>query len=130
MELNEAIRNLIEQLAKRGSVNTDNAPFAKNVLPPLTKEDLFIKLREIEDMAVGKSKSVLKEQHGGDHYKTLGAYQPWEVLKAWLTPEEFRGFMKGTAIAYLAREQQKGGDLDIKKATHTLEALIELMEVK
>lgn len=70
--------------------------------------------------------SVLDTQHGGDHYKKLGAYQPWEVLRAWLTPEEFRGYMKGTAIAYLAREQDKGGDMDIKKAAHTLQGLVEL----
>ena len=71
--------------------------------------------------------SVLEVQEGGDHYKKLGAYQPWEVLRAWLTPEEFRGYMKGTAIAYLAREQDKGGMLDIKKATHTLQGLTELL---
>jgi len=71
--------------------------------------------------------SVLDTQVDGDHYKKLGAYQPWEVLRRWLTPEEFRGYMKGTAIAYLAREQDKGGLVDIKKATHTLQGLAELM---
>lgn len=70
--------------------------------------------------------STLDTQHGGDHYKKLGDYQPWQVLKAWLTPEEFRGYMKGTAIAYLAREAAKGGDLDIKKTTHTLQAFLEM----
>lgn len=53
--------------------------------------------------------------------------QQWEVLRRWLTPEEFRGYMKGTAIAYLAREQDKGGMLDIKKAGHTLQGLVELL---
>lgn len=72
--------------------------------------------------------SALDTQHGGDHYKELGDYQPWQVLKAWLTPEEFRGYMKGTAIAYLAREAAKGGDLDINKATHTLQAFLEMKE--
>ena len=38
-----------------------------------------------------------------------------------------RGYMKGTAIAYLAREQDKGGMLDIKKAGHTLQGLVELL---
>ncbi len=71
--------------------------------------------------------SVLKTQVGGDHYKKLGAYQPWEVLRRWLTPEEFRGYMKGTAIAYLAREQDKGGMVDIEKAAHTLQGLTELL---
>ncbi len=71
--------------------------------------------------------SALDTQEGGDHYKKLGEYQPWEVLRRWLSPEEFRGYMKGTAIAYLARERDKGGVLDIKKAAHTLRGLTELL---
>ncbi|SOD42361.1 DUF3310 domain-containing protein [Nitrosovibrio sp. Nv4] len=73
-----------------------------------------------------KKESALNVQIGGSHYKDMGAFQPWEVLRAWLTPEEFRGYMKGTAIAYLAREQSKGGFQDIEKAAHTLQGLIEL----
>ena len=76
---------------------------------------------------VAEHLSALDVQEGGDHYKKLGTYQPWEVLRRWLTPEEFRGYMKGTAIAYLAREQDKGGMLDIKKAGHTLQGLVELL---
>lgn len=74
------------------------------------------------------SESALDKQVGGDHYKKLGAYQPWEVLRRWLTPEEFRGYMKGQAIAYLARERDKGGDDDIAKAEHYLAGLRELQE--
>lgn len=71
--------------------------------------------------------SALETQVGGDHYKKLGEFQPWQVLHAWLTPEEFRGYMKGTAIAYLAREQDKGGLQDVAKAAHTLQGMLELM---
>lgn len=60
-------------------------------------------------------------QIGGSHYKEMGHHQPWEVLATWMTPEELRGYMKGTVITYLAREQQKGGDLDIEKACHTIQ---------
>lgn len=67
-------------------------------------------------------------QIGGDHYKVLGDYQPWNVLKAWLTPEEFRGYQKGVAIAYLARERAKGGDDDIRKAVHHLLNLTEFLD--
>lgn len=74
---------------------------------------------------VAEALSALDIQEGGDHYKKL-----WEVLRRWLTPEEFRGYMKGTAIAYLAREQDKGGMLDIKKACHTLHGLVELLGVE
>ena len=102
----------------KGTINTDEVP------------QVFI---VDESGAVGQPEpvaaklSALDVQEGGDHYKKLGEYQPWEVLRRWLTPEEFRGYMKGTAIAYLAREQDKGGMLDIKKAGHTLQGLVELL---
>ena len=67
-------------------------------------------------------------QVGGDHYKSLGQFQPWDVLRHWLTPEEYRGWMKGNAIVYLARERQKGGDQDISKAAHHLQKLIEVLK--
>lgn len=66
-------------------------------------------------------------QIGGDHYRAMGDFQPWDVLKHWLTPEEYRGYQKGVAIAYLARERQKGGDQDIAKAAHHLQKLVEVL---
>lgn len=53
--------------------------------------------------------SELNRQCGGDHYLKMGMYQPWLVLKAWLTPEELKGAMKKDVVAYLAREADKGG---------------------
>ena len=48
------------------------------------------------------------KQHGGSHYKdTPHEHQPWNVLQSWLTPEEYRGWQKGVAIVYLARERLK-----------------------
>ena len=72
--------------------------------------------------------SALDVQEGGDHYKKLGQYQPWEVLSRWMTPEELKGAMKKEVISYLARESDKGGRLDIKKAMHTLQIYLELTE--
>lgn len=72
--------------------------------------------------------SAFDKQEGGDHYKKLGEFQPWKVLNAWLNHEELRGFAKGTAIVYLARERDKGGLGDIKKAVHTLQIYLELIE--
>jgi hypothetical protein len=71
--------------------------------------------------------SSLDTQVGGDHYKKLGDYQPWLVLRACMTAEELRGYMKGTAIAYLMRERDKGGTVDIKKAAHTLAGYLDLV---
>ena len=55
-------------------------------------------------------------QVGGNHYKSL-TVQPWDAMESWLTPEEFRGFLKGNAIKYLARK--KNAD-DVLKAQHYL----------
>lgn len=67
-----------------------------------------------------------EKQHGGNHYASMPeGMQPWDVLKHWLTAEEYRGYQKGTAIVYLARERFKGGDTDIRKSAHHLERLIE-----
>ena len=74
--------------------------------------------------------SALDKQSGGDHYSKLGDYQPWQVLEKWLTEEELKGFMKGTVIAYLAREDDKGKRLDIEKAKHTIELYLELTQDK
>lgn len=69
--------------------------------------------------------SASDTQVGGNHYKNMGDFQPWDVLKHWLTPEEYRGYQKGVAIAYLARERSKGGAQDIAKAAHHLQKLLE-----
>jgi hypothetical protein len=69
---------------------------------------------------------ALTMQEGGDHYLKMGAYQPWEVAFHQLTPEELKGAMKLTVMAYLAREADKGGMADIRKASHTLQIYLEL----
>lgn len=74
--------------------------------------------------------SVLDIQIDGEHYKKLGQYQPWQVCAACMTPEELRGYMKGTVIAYLMRERDKGGDSDIRKAAHTIQLWEEVRKDK
>lgn len=67
-------------------------------------------------------------QVGGDHYLSMGI-QPWAALSCWLSGEEMCGYLRGSAIAYLARAGKKGSMIeDIKKAQHYLEHLIELLE--
>ena len=65
-------------------------------------------------------------QFGGTHYvsKTI---QPWSAMQAWMSKEEFVGFLRGNTIKYLARCNDKGGIEDIKKAHHYLEKLIEVL---
>ena len=72
--------------------------------------------------------SELNKQKGGNHYLKMGLYQPWIVLKAWMTPEELKGAMKKDVCSYLAREADKGGREDIEKAYHTMGIYLELTE--
>ena len=66
-------------------------------------------------------------QVGGDHYLNLGI-QPWDAMRAWMTPEEFQGFLRGNVIKYTARFRAKGGIEDLRKAMHYLENLISELE--
>lgn len=65
-------------------------------------------------------------QVGGDHYKKLKV-QPWDVMESVLTPEEFRGFLKGNIIKYGMRQGKKDGATeDEGKALHYMQKLEEI----
>lgn len=65
-------------------------------------------------------------QVGGQHYKDMGI-QPWAVMEAVLTKEEFIGFLKGNVIKYAMRQGKKDSD-DANKAKHYSIKLKEVME--
>lgn len=64
------------------------------------------------------------EQHGGTHYKGV-AIEPWDYIAA-----NGIGFFEGNAIKYLSRWRTKGGIVDLKKAKHYIEKLLELETAK
>ena len=73
--------------------------------------------------------AINKTQIGGSHYKDK-AVQPWEAMQAWMTHEEFTGFLRGNVIKYIARCNEKGGIEDLKKARHYLDKLIDVIETE
>ena len=79
------------------------------------------------DLDLMTLKKANQTQVGGTHY-TSKSVQPWEAMEAWMTPEQFAGFLRGNAIKYLARCDDKGGVEDLKKARHYLAKLIEVSE--
>lgn len=64
-------------------------------------------------------------QVGGSHYRDM-QMQPWDVMQAVLTPEEFRGFLKGNVIKYAMRQGKKEGTDDAGKAQHYAQKLAEI----
>jgi hypothetical protein len=51
--------------------------------------------------------------------------QPIEYMRANMSPEEFKGFLKGNIIKYISRAEEKGGKEDYEKAMVYLKWLIE-----
>lgn len=50
-----------------------------------------------------------------EHY-TTGRIECIDAIESALTPEEFRGYLKGNIIKYTWRERQKGGVESMQKA--------------
>jgi hypothetical protein len=59
-----------------------------------------------------------------DHYKK-GGIEPFEIMKAKMTQEQYIGFLLGNVIKYTLRFQEKNGVEDLKKAQQYLEWLIQ-----
>jgi hypothetical protein len=65
------------------------------------------------------------------HYGGDTLYEVIKVLEAWLTPDEFVGWLKGTIIKYQARAGKKGAPLrDCEKAAWYATYLAEYMNRK
>lgn len=73
------------------------------------------------------SGSAPSVQVGGDHYKRPHPHEPIDVMRTWLTADEFRGFLRGNVLKYVARDK---GDraTDLRKARQYLDWLIEAEE--
>lgn len=59
------------------------------------------------------------------HHYTMGKIECIDYIQDKLTPEEFRGFIKGNVIKYITRERLKNGMQDLKKAKWYLDRLID-----
>lgn len=80
-----------------------------------------------------ENKEIIEDRKVINHPKRYGGennpYECIKVLKAWLTPEEYAGFLKGNVIKYLCRCGKKDEALqELKKSEWYLEKLIELEE--
>lgn len=61
------------------------------------------------------------------HYNQSGI-ECFDAIRAALTPEEFRGYIKGNIIKYTWREQYKNKDQDLEKASWYLSRLLAELE--
>lgn len=78
---------------------------------------VFIHLDDLEHIDV---------QNCPGHYDNI--IQPWEYMQSCMSPEEFRGYLRGNVIKYISRYTKKDGIKDLNKAKHYLEELIKYEE--
>lgn len=64
-----------------------------------------------------------------NHYKQ-GGIESIDAIKAFMSEEAFKGFLKGNCQKYLFRYEQKNGIEDLKKCQWYLERLISVLEEK
>ena len=82
--------------------------------------------REVSGGDMFEGASANSKQVGGSHYKDM-ALQPWDVMEAVLTPEQFIGFLKGNVLKYALRQGKKESD-DAGKAGHYIAKLKEMQQ--
>jgi hypothetical protein len=90
---------------------------------PQTLADLIRDRLEIYNIMEADQKAD-DRQVGGTHYKDMPV-QPWEVMEALLTHEEFVGFLKGNVLKYAMRQGRKDSD-DAGKLKHYIQKLNEV----
>jgi len=65
-----------------------------------------------------------------DHY-TVGGHEAIAIIRAKLTPEEYRGYLKGNMMKYLMRANYKGEhDNDCAKTNWYGEELMDALKVR
>ena len=76
------------------------------MFPDLTIEEEQELQHMMSTSRINADKRADDMQAGGSHYKDMGV-QPWTVMEALLTREEFIGYLKGNLIKYGMRQGKK-----------------------
>jgi len=88
-----------------------------------TLADLIKDRMEINEIMTNDQKAD-DIQAGGTHYKEMDV-QPWAVMEAVLTEDEFIGYLKGNVIKYGMRQGRKDSP-DAEKCKHYIQKLKEV----
>lgn len=73
-----------------------------------------------------KEHPVLVDNVNHPSHYTDGGIECIEAIEAQLTPEEYRGYLKGNVAKYVWREKHKGGIQSLQKAQWYLTRLVDI----
>jgi hypothetical protein len=88
-------------------------------------------LEVLRGMANGMAATFEQVNHPAHYGGEDNQFETVKVLEAWLSPEAFRGFLRGNAIKYLSRAGKKPGAgalIDLQKARWYLDREIASVE--
>lgn len=126
MEIKEQIemaKRIIEREGDcREQMCTKGCPFEEECENSSESDEKFVKfLKEF----VKKDSEALDNVNSPNHYKLTGLdVEVIDVIRASMSPEEFKGYCKGNVIKYVTRENKKNGMEDLRKAKKYLEYVI------
>jgi len=75
---------------------------------------------------IEKHREVFNDNVNHPSHYTEGGIECIEAIEAQLTPEEYKGYLKGNVAKYLWREKHKGGHESLRKAQWYLNRLVDL----
>ena len=129
---NRGERSFRERSGSSSSTGTSKGDASTWIFAPVTEEEEL----EITDCPGGICPVPWATDTSGDHlsedivnspsHYTDGAIECIEAIEAQLTPEEYRGYLKGNCAKYIWREKHKGGSESLMKAQWYLNRLIAL----
>jgi len=96
-------------------------------MQPTKETEWFEPIAECKDGFCPMPQAAVDLVNHPPHYKSENGVECIEAIEAALTPEEFRGYVKGNCIKYLWRERSKGGVESLKKADWYLSRLLNLL---
>lgn len=99
----------------------DTAWKGTNLIPADKNGPLFTTLEGTDNR--NERLTANDRQPGGTHYRDAGEIQHWDVISQYNV-----GYLEGCATKYLSRWRKKGGLLDLEKAAHYTDKLIEMVE--
>lgn len=85
--------------------------------------DLFTNVAAVDSARLSDRDVVNHPQH-----YTSGKIEIIDVMEDQLSPEEYKGYIKGQIIKYVTRERHKNGVEDLRKAQWYLNRYIQYLE--
>lgn len=136
-EVHNCVASFVKELEEIGIVDNVFAPFAEMASKYDDYDNCSKEPMEEPQKLINEAKELLLKEsiapkdnvNHPSHYNQ-GKIECIEAMEAMLSPEEFRGFLRGSIFKYQWRVMNKNGVEDLEKAKWYLEKLLEKLEEK